>query len=102
MNQPKNNVAMTRANLLLCAGSLMWSVCASANDETALVAMYASVAAPVQERQVVVLPAMKANSMKSGYALLSTERGTEYMKPEKLAQHVVPKPVAVDGFCMPR
>lgn len=98
MNQRKNNVAMTRANLLLCAGSLMWSVCASANDEPALVAM----AAPVQERQVVVLPAMKANSMKSGYALLITERGTEYMKPEKLAQHVVPKPVAVDGFCMPR
>lgn len=98
MNQPKNNVAMTRANLLLCAGSLMWSVCASANDEPALVAM----AAPVQERQVVVLPAMKANSMKSGYALLITERGTEYMKPEKLAQHVVPKPVSVDGFCMPR
>ena len=98
MNQPKNNVAMTRANLLLCAGSLMWSVCASANDEPALVAM----SAPVQERQVVVLPAMKANSMKSGYALLITERGTEYMKPEKLAQHVVPKPVAVDGFCMPR
>ena len=98
MNQPKNHVAITRANLLLCAAGLMWSVCASANDEPALVAM----AAPVQERQVVVLPAMKANSMKSGYALLITEHGTEYMKPEKLAQHVVPKPVAVDGFCMPR
>ena len=98
MNSPKNLVAKTAAKLLLCAGSLLWSVCASADDQQAPVA----VAAAAQERQVVVLPAMKANSMKSGYALLITERGTEYMKPEKLAQHVIPKPVSVDGFCTPR
>lgn len=98
MNQPNSHVVKAGAKLLFCAGTLLWSVCACAEDQQPPGAAPAS----VQERQVVILPAMKANGMRSGYALLITDRGAEYVKPDRLAQHVAPKPFPIDGFCMPR
>ena len=60
------------------------------------------VTANAQGRQVVLLPALKAQSMRDGQTLLVTERGPEYVKPERLAQQMTLKPTAFAGICTPR
>jgi hypothetical protein len=96
MNMPANAVR-TGAKLVFCAGSLLWSVHACAEDQQLAVAA----AAPVQERQVVVLHAIKAAVFRNGEALLITERGPEYVKPERLALQLALKARGTDGFCIP-
>ena len=96
MKKPISQIVKAGAKLLFCAACLMWSTHASADE------LQPTVTANAQGRQVVLLPALKAQSMRDGQTLLVTERGPEYVKPERLAQQMTLKPTAFAGICTPR
>ena len=96
MNKPISHIVKAGAELLFCVACLMWSTHASADEPQPIVT------ANAQGRQVVILPALKAEGMRGGQMLLVTERGPEYVKPERLAQQMTLKPTAFAGICTPR